>query len=232
MIEVLAGLLGALLGGAGVGLWLQRRRHSEALQWLEGLPVPAAALDRDGALVIWNAAAQSLFEERPSALYDGVEHRLRGGRSVHWSSAPVGQTGLETVLLGAVVERIVPEVATQKGTEPEILVIDDDRLIRSFLRRGLSRKGLQPVLARCGDEGLALLDARPSLHAVLLDLSLPDISGEEVLAEIRIRRPGLPVILMTGRELDRLESVGADGLLQKPFQIADVVALIDSSRGQ
>ena len=110
-----------------------------------------------------------------------------------------------------------------------ILAIEDDPGIRRMLERGLTGAGHQVLTAASGEDG-ALLTMDEGLDVVLLDISLPDLSGHDVLARIRARRPGLPVLMLTAR--DDLETkvrafdAGADDYLTKPFAFDELLARI------
>ena len=82
--------------------------------------------------------------------------------------------------------------------EGSILVADDDDAVRRFAARTLQAMGFRVREARDGREAIQLLEAEPSLRAVLLDHSMPGVSGSDVLAEIRKHYPDLPVILSSG----------------------------------
>ena len=85
-----------------------------------------------------------------------------------------------------------------------ILIVDDDRQITDLIEIALSRLGHDVITARCGQE--ALLAARQDApDLVLLDLVMPDMNGDEVLAEMRSDPDlaGLQVVLATG-EVDSL----------------------------
>ena len=112
-----------------------------------------------------------------------------------------------------------------------ILVIEDDRPIRTGLVDALAAAGYQPLAAEDGPTGpqSALAD-EPDL--VLLDLMLPGKSGLEVLAELRAARPALPVIILTavGDEDTRVAGLagGADDYVVKPFSVRELLARIES----
>ncbi len=111
----------------------------------------------------------------------------------------------------------------------DILIIDDDPLILSFLRRGLSRRGLRPLLAETGEAAEVQLAENPGIRAVLLDLNLNlvGMSGIEVLEGLRKAHPGLPVLMMTGMDHTSIADLeGIAGVLQKPFRIDDVIAML------
>jgi len=114
----------------------------------------------------------------------------------------------------------------------KILVIDDEpdmaRAVRLALR--LQEPDWQVVEAHGGEEGLLLADSeQPDL--ILLDLSMPDLSGFEVLKQIRLFSD-TPVIILTVRddELDKVQGLelGADDYIVKPFSPLELMARIHS----
>lgn len=110
-----------------------------------------------------------------------------------------------------------------------ILIADDDRLIRMTLEAGLSLNGFQVSLARCGREAIAAAKEQP-FDAVISDIFMPDGDGLEVLRELRVSHPDLPVILMTAQgELDvtvQAVAEGASDVIAKPFEISAVATLL------
>ena len=118
--------------------------------------------------------------------------------------------------------------AETKGNEfVKVLVIEDERKIASFLRKGLEAQGFVVEHAPNGDEGYALATTRP-YDALILDIMLPGRDGLSILRNLRERKISLPVILLTARsELnERLEglNLGADDYLTKPFHIEELIA--------
>jgi DNA-binding response OmpR family regulator len=109
------------------------------------------------------------------------------------------------------------------------VLVEDEPGIVDFVERGLRARGFSVRSALDGDSGLEFaLGDRVDL--VVLDLMLPRRSGEDVLAELVERRPGLPVIVLTARgELeDRVGGLdaGAVDYLVKPFALAELEARI------
>lgn len=110
----------------------------------------------------------------------------------------------------------------------KILIVDDDPDIGSLLAEALSRRGHTPQRAYSGSEALLLLGnpaTRPDL--MLLDLMLPGVSGEEVLAAC----PDLPVIVISARGAveDKVELLtsGARDYVTKPFSVAELMARVE-----
>ena len=114
-----------------------------------------------------------------------------------------------------------------KGT---VLVVDDERKIRETVTLYLERDGCDVVQAASGEA--ALKAARPG-HAdlVVLDLMLPDLSGEEVAVALRAIS-SVPIIMLTAKaqEEDRVAGLqsGADDYMVKPFSPRELVARVDA----
>jgi len=110
-----------------------------------------------------------------------------------------------------------------------VLVVEDDPRIVRFLERGLTASGHQVRSASDGLEG-AIVALDESIELVILDLSLPGLDGQDVLARIRADRPRLPVLVLTARDI--LESKvkalegGADDYMLKPFAFEELRARI------
>jgi two-component system KDP operon response regulator KdpE len=109
-----------------------------------------------------------------------------------------------------------------------ILVVDDERAIRRFLRVALSAHGHKVFEAETGQEGLALATAnRPDV--IILDLGLPDLDGVEVTKRLR-EWTRIPVIVLSVRDREEAKvaalDAGADDYLTKPFGVAELLARI------
>jgi len=109
----------------------------------------------------------------------------------------------------------------------KVLIIEDEKKIASFIRKGLEAQGFVVEVSTHGDEGYLMACSRP-YDALVLDIMLPGRDGLSILRNLRERKIALPVILLTARsELnERLEglNLGADDYLTKPFHIEELIA--------
>ena len=109
-----------------------------------------------------------------------------------------------------------------------ILIAEDDPLVSSFIEKGLRANGFSTSLADDGERAqrLGLTD---EFDLMILDMSLPEREGLEVLQELRARGKKLPVIVLTGRrERDAAMCLdaGADDYMSKPFRFAELLARV------
>ena len=107
-----------------------------------------------------------------------------------------------------------------------ILIIEDDLRIRRILQLELEHEGYLVSLAKDGKEGLEKAKLI-RYDLILLDLMLPEISGEEVCKELR-KNSDVPIIVLTAKENIRskveLLDMGADDYITKPFNIEELFA--------
>jgi len=106
--------------------------------------------------------------------------------------------------------------------EARVLVVDDEEIVRRAARMTLERYGYSVMLAENGQQALDLVRQSPlGFDVVLLDLTMPVLSGEDTLREIRKVRPTLPVILSSGfnevEALRRFQGKALNGFVQKPY---------------
>lgn len=113
----------------------------------------------------------------------------------------------------------------------KILVVEDEKKIASFVRKGLEAQGFVVDVTHHGDEGYTLATTR-SYDALVLDIMLPGRDGLSILRSLRERMMSVPVILLTARgELnERLQglNLGADDYLTKPFFIEELIARLQA----
>jgi signal transduction histidine kinase/CheY-like chemotaxis protein len=107
-----------------------------------------------------------------------------------------------------------------------VLVVDDDAGVRTATSQLLALLGFQPVDAPDGPAALRALAARPDVRLVVLDMTMPEMSGEEVFREVRRTRPDLPVVFTSGYDDD--EARGRFGpeqrasFLAKPYTLSEL----------
>ncbi len=124
----------------------------------------------------------------------------------------------------------------KNGTVPKsgsgtILVIDDERIINTFVQRTLTSAGYHVLAAEDGLEGLKILREHfQEIAAILLDLTMPRMDGLEVMRELRHLAPDIPVLVMSGyseQEVSlRCEGTGVRGFIKKPFTTHALIASI------
>jgi DNA-binding response OmpR family regulator len=126
------------------------------------------------------------------------------------------------------------------GDHRVVLVVEDNEDIRSLLDAVLGLSGYDVVLAEDGHEARRLLvDVRLTPDLTILDVEMPDVSGWEVLRDIRANPTthDLPVIVCSVRgsanDINLGRALGCDGYMQKPFDVdkllAEVGEVIDRS---
>ncbi|MFJ8624874.1 response regulator transcription factor [Kitasatospora sp. NPDC093550] len=120
------------------------------------------------------------------------------------------------------------------GGGGRVLVVDDDAAIRRTLERGLRLSGFTVALAEDGETALARLlsaeaDAPPptAVDVLVLDVSMPGVSGTEVCRTLRARGDDIPVLMLSALDesADRVAGLqaGADDYLVKPFALEELV---------
>jgi two-component system cell cycle sensor histidine kinase/response regulator CckA len=123
-----------------------------------------------------------------------------------------------------------PEMAARPRS---ILLIDDEPAVRLVTGRMLSELGHRVVIAESGRRGVELLAAQPdSLDLIVLDLTMPDQSGEQTLAELRRLRGTIPVIITSGFQAEDasllLKLPNVVGFLDKPHTMTGLEMLLAS----
>ncbi len=116
-----------------------------------------------------------------------------------------------------------------------VLVVDDEPIICEIARRCLEDAGYRVLLAGGGAEAIEMLDAHhDDLSAMVLDWSMPDVNGEQVLAAMSQRHMRLPVVMASGHtEKDARESLGpyaVDSFLKKPFRLDDLILQVKTAQ--
>jgi PAS domain S-box-containing protein len=133
----------------------------------------------------------------------------------------------------------VPETATEPSSRSSrgalnVLLVDDDELIRSALQALLKALGHTTTAVSSGEEALVRLEAGFQPDVVILDMNMPGLGGVGTLPRLRVQRPTVPVLLATGRvdqtALDLVEAHPNVILLSKPFSKRELQQQLESIR--
>ena len=104
--------------------------------------------------------------------------------------------------------------------KPRVLVVDDEPVVTSSCRRVLAEAGYQVATSESGREGMARALAE-DFDLLLTDLKMPDLDGMELVRTLRIERPGLAIIIITGygtvQSAVEATKAGVSDYLEKPF---------------
>jgi DNA-binding response OmpR family regulator len=114
--------------------------------------------------------------------------------------------------------------------KPAVLAVDDEEKILSLLKAYLEMNGCTALCAKSGGEGMRLFDNN-SVDLILLDIMLPDFSGEEFCRQVR-ETSDVPIIMITARvdeeSIIRGLNTGADDYVCKPFSPRQLMARVRS----
>ncbi|OYP35237.1 response regulator transcription factor [Rhodopirellula sp. MGV] len=128
-------------------------------------------------------------------------------------------------------EEALPPVNDASKTA-KILIVDDDIEIIESVRYALENEGYQVIIARDGNQGLALAE-KESPNLIILDMMMPKRSGFLVLEKLRrMNETMVPVIMITGNEGSRhkayAELLGVSDYIRKPFQMDKLIRAVDT----
>ena len=115
-----------------------------------------------------------------------------------------------------------------------VLLIDDDETVRAIGRKMLEQAGFRVVTGFDGEDGLEkFLEHCAQIRLILLDLTMPRLSGEETFRALKKIRGDIPVILLSGYSeheiTPRFEGKGLAGFLQKPFNTEQFLQKIEQA---
>ena len=110
-----------------------------------------------------------------------------------------------------------------------VLVVQDEAAVASFIKRGLEAEGFAVRTARDGADGLEMSKSL-DFDLIVLDLDLPTVTGDEILSRLRATGSSVPVIVLTAndaisRRVDVLNA-GADDFVTRPCSFAELLARI------
>ena len=114
-------------------------------------------------------------------------------------------------------------------TGERILIVEDEHAVARGLEYGLSKEGYETIAAETGQQALELTHSEKP-HLILLDIRLPDISGFDVLRQLRAVGVRQPILILTARddEVDKVLGLelGADDYVVKPFHLRELIARV------
>lgn len=114
-------------------------------------------------------------------------------------------------------------VAAEAPADAVILLVDDDPAVREVTAATLENFGHEVVEAGSGGAALDLLDRRQDVSLVILDFAMPGMNGAELARHVANRRPGLPVLYITGyADRAALAGVSEEQIVGKPFDDAEL----------
>jgi CheY-like chemotaxis protein len=111
-------------------------------------------------------------------------------------------------------------------SEKPILVVDDEALVLESVRMTLVHYGYSVDTATSGIEALAKLQCT-DFGLVVTDCKMPNMTGDQLAAEVKRQWPRLPVLLLTGYPPERIPE-GVDGIVLKPFSVRSLRGIIYS----
>ena len=157
----------------------------------------------------------------------GIVHAHKGALKVY--SQPGQGTSFKVLFPAspnAVDAPAAPSAADLTG-EGTVLIVDDEEVVRQTARHTLQRYGYQTLTAADGAEAVEIYRARPDgIAAVLLDLTMPVMSGEETLHHLQRINPAVKILLTSGynevEAVHRFAGKGLAGFIQKPYTSSDL----------
>jgi DNA-binding NtrC family response regulator len=119
---------------------------------------------------------------------------------------------------------------TPASATETILLVEDEQQTRDAVQRTLMRAGYTVIAAGNGVEAMHISRSHPyAIHLVLTDSLMPEMGGSELVKRLKLDRPGIGVIMMSGYTED-LAPTGPDGdlelFIEKPFTSADLLVAI------
>jgi PAS domain S-box-containing protein len=162
----------------------------------------------------------------------GIVRSHRG--TIHIETTPGRGTTFE-VYLPASERAAVSSPASTRGVESSVrgvvMVVDDERLLRKMARQILTGIGFEVLEASNGREAIEIFHRRADeIAVVVLDMTMPELGGEETFAALRAHRADVRVVLSSGYDESeatrRFSTPGLAGFLQKPYTSAELTARV------
>lgn len=195
-----------------------------------------------GQLVTETLEPERLLERAPSEVVSALEALLEEGEQelirVDSDFTAELKYGRRWVVVTsrralATLTPVTHDPASDPTGDEKILVIEDEPMVRDVVGRILECRGCSVSMAVNGVEGLeSIADLGDTLDLVLLDLSMPVMTGEDVLEQLSVTRPELPVVVFTGYGDLRHRSGQVAALLPKPVRPSELLRTIRQALDQ
>jgi CheY-like chemotaxis protein len=154
----------------------------------------------------------------------------QSGGGVRIDSTPGAGTSVKVYLPRADTPAARPKRAAEAAEAERdarganVLLVDDDAAVREVTARILQDLGYGVLEAGSGGAALDVLDREAAIDLLLVDFAMPGMNGAEVAREVQARRPGLPVLFITGYADTEALAAGGGRILRKPFVERELAA--------
>ncbi len=149
----------------------------------------------------------------------------------------VGQGSSFSIYLPRCLEQVQPAAEsrttiTHRGNNETVLIVDDEELILQLTRRMLEHTGYQVITASDGPSALSIIEQGQHADLILLDMTMPGMTGDQVLWKLRERGCTVPVLISSGYSLSGgIQGLvgapgGADGFLPKPYNVHELTETV------
>lgn len=108
------------------------------------------------------------------------------------------------------------------------MVVDDEPMIRKLVASALTNSGYRVLDAETAQQAMGMMESHPCLELLVTDVVMPDVGGRELAERMRLKKPGLKVLFISGFEPAAVKVAASHGtgFLQKPFRVTDLVARV------
>lgn len=169
----------------------------------------------------------------PPATPPSAEALANAKREASTGTPELAKTGFYVAMARHAAGRVTP----RNGERHDILVVEDDMSLLALVGEILAKAGFLTRFARNRAEINKEFNRPPLPDLLLLDVTLPDADGFNILERIRAnpRIAKLPVVMMTGKsevvDIARGLALGADGYVTKPFKVSGLIAAVNTVLG-
>jgi signal transduction histidine kinase/CheY-like chemotaxis protein len=247
-------ILNAVEASGGLGAVVVKTRGMEAARSIAGMAWEGELPQGPAVVIEVSDAGAGMDEATRQRVFDPFFTTKRTGRGLGLASAlgivrgHGGAIGVHSVpgagtrfvvalprSAGVVEASAPPQPASPPpiGAGRLVLVVDDEPVVRQFARVALESQGYRVLLAASGEQAIEMLANEAALaQIVLLDLSMPGMTGGAVLGHLRSHRPGTRVVLMSGYDeeeaMSELGTLRPDAFLHKPYPLQELLRCVRS----